>query len=181
MFWGAPLVAREVESGTFRLGWTQSVTRTRWPIVKVTVVALIGMAVARLLGFLLTWWASPLDRAHGNQYATFDQRDIVVLGYTAFAVTLGVSAGTVIRRTLPAMATTLIAFIATRLAANFWVRPHLLAPAHPVVALDPATTGAPNIPNAWITSTQIVNKVPMRPVPPVGRPGKRGSVGGVTL
>ena len=34
MFWGAPLLAREFETGTFRLAWTQSVTRTRWLAVK---------------------------------------------------------------------------------------------------------------------------------------------------
>ena len=30
MFWGAPLVAGELEAGTHRLAWTQSVSRTRW-------------------------------------------------------------------------------------------------------------------------------------------------------
>ena len=30
VFWGAPLVSRELESGTFRLAWSQSVTRSRW-------------------------------------------------------------------------------------------------------------------------------------------------------
>lgn len=34
IFWGAPLVARELETGTFRLAWTQSDTRTRWLAVK---------------------------------------------------------------------------------------------------------------------------------------------------
>lgn len=29
MFWSAPLIARELEAGTFRLAWNQSVTRTR--------------------------------------------------------------------------------------------------------------------------------------------------------
>src|ERR1039458_5140856 len=28
MFWGAPLIAREMETGSFRLAWTQSVTRS---------------------------------------------------------------------------------------------------------------------------------------------------------
>jgi len=28
MFWGAPLIAREFETGTFRLAWTQDVTPT---------------------------------------------------------------------------------------------------------------------------------------------------------
>ena len=40
IFWGAPLVARELEAGTFRLAWTQSVTRTRWLAVKIAVVGL---------------------------------------------------------------------------------------------------------------------------------------------
>jgi hypothetical protein len=30
MFWGAPLVSRDLETGTFRLAWTQGVSRTRW-------------------------------------------------------------------------------------------------------------------------------------------------------
>lgn len=38
MFWGAPLVAREFESGTYRLAWTQSVTRRRWLSVRVALV-----------------------------------------------------------------------------------------------------------------------------------------------
>ena len=29
-FWGAPLLARELEAGTHRLAWTQSITRRRW-------------------------------------------------------------------------------------------------------------------------------------------------------
>jgi len=40
VFWGAPLIARELETGTFRLAWTQSVTRTRWLAVKLGVVVL---------------------------------------------------------------------------------------------------------------------------------------------
>jgi len=28
MFWGAPLISREFEAGTFRLAWTQGVTRS---------------------------------------------------------------------------------------------------------------------------------------------------------
>ena len=33
-FWGAPLISRGLEAGTFRLAWNQSVTRTRWTLVK---------------------------------------------------------------------------------------------------------------------------------------------------
>ena len=173
-FWGAPLVASEIEDGTFRLAWTQSVTRTRWLAVKLAVVGLASMATAGLLSLVVTWWAGPLDRS--NQFATFDQRDIVPIGYAAFAFTLGALAGALIRRTLPAMAVTLAVFIATRLAELTWVRPRLLPPVLLNLALNPGSTGygqagtlsvlfgsptlmpnPPNLPNTWITSTRIVN------------------------
>jgi hypothetical protein len=171
IFWGAPLVAREVEAGTFRLAWTQSVTRTRWLAAKLGVIGLASMAVAGLLSLTVTWWASPLDHAHMNRFATFDQRDIVAIGYAAFAFVLGVTAGALIRRTLPAMAITLGAFVFARLAMTHWVRPRLIAAAHQTSALDPLSMGygstgsgpdnlfpaTPHIPNAWIYTTRIVD------------------------
>ena len=57
---GAPLAAREFETGTFRLAWTQGVTRTRWLAVKLGVVGAASMAVAGLLSLMVTWWGSPL-------------------------------------------------------------------------------------------------------------------------
>jgi len=32
LFWGAPLIARELEHGTHRLVWTQGVSRRRWAL-----------------------------------------------------------------------------------------------------------------------------------------------------
>ena len=52
LFWGAPLVARELEAGTHRLVWNQSVTRTRWLGTKLAVVGLASVAAAGLLGDL---------------------------------------------------------------------------------------------------------------------------------
>jgi hypothetical protein len=184
IFWGAPLVARELEAGTFRLAWTQSVTRTRWSAVKLGVIGLASMAGAGLLSLMVTWWASPLDLVHMSRFGTFDQRDIVPLGYAAFAFVLGVMAGVLIRRTLPAMATTLVAFVTARLTFIHLIRPHLLGPLHQSLPLDPTSTGfgssvsglsflatlvgggpqdtlqpsTPNIPNAWLYSTRIVDK-----------------------
>jgi hypothetical protein len=176
MFWGAPLVAREFEDGTFRLAWTQSVTRARWMAVKLAVVGLAGMAAAGLLSLVVTWWSRPLDRAGLNQFATFDQRGIAPIGYAAFAFTLGVLAGALIRRTLPAMFVTLAVFVAVRLTEFSWLRPRLLRPVLLNLALNPASTGygqqgtlsvlfssptlmpdPPNLPNTWITSLGIVN------------------------
>jgi hypothetical protein len=209
MFWGAPLVAREFEDGTFRLAWTQSVTRTRWMAVKLAVGGLASMAAAGLLSLVVTWWAGPLDRAALNQFATFDQRDIAPIGYAAFAFTLGVLAGALIRRTLPAMFVTLAVFVAVRLAEFTWVRPRVLHPLLLNLALNPGSTGygqagtlsvlfssptlmpnPPNLPNTWITSMRIVNTHGQALSPQVldstcpdigkGRGGGGGGLGGHT-
>jgi len=104
MFWGAPLIAREIEAGTFPLVWTQSVTRTRWLSVKLATVGLASALGAGLLSLIVTWWARPLDSAGTAAYATFSQRDIAPIGYALLAFAIGVTAGMVIRRTVPAMA-----------------------------------------------------------------------------
>jgi hypothetical protein len=174
ILWGAPLVARELETGTYRLAWTQSVTRTRWLAVKLGVVGLTSMVVAGLFSLMVTWWFSPIDRATMTVFTTFDQRDIVVVGYAAFAFALGATAGVLIRRTVPAIAATLAALVTIRLLEFFFVQPSLITPLRHSYSLALGTTisgyggsngaasslfpGAPNIPNAWIVSTDIVNK-----------------------
>ena len=174
VFWGAPLVARELESGTFRLAWTQSVTRTHWLVTKLALGALATMAAAGLVSLAVTWWASPFDRLTLDRFSpdVFSERGIVAVGYAAFAFTLGVAAGVVIRRTLPAMAVTLVGFVAVRQMFATWVRPLLLAPSHLHVTLGGGTPVGfgksdsgpftlwpepPNLPNAWVYTTRIVD------------------------
>ena len=137
MFWGAPLVARELESGTYRLAWTQSVTRRRWLSVRVALVGVAALAVAGLASWLVSWWFAPLDAVNLNRFdpSVFTTRGVVAIGYAGFAFALGVAAGALTRRTLPAMAATLLGFVAARIAFTFWVRPHLLAPKDVLVPL----------------------------------------------
>ena len=173
VFWGAPLVARELEAGTYKLAWTQSVTRTRWLAVKLALVGLSTMAVAGLVSLMATWWSSPVDRVNMTVFTSFDQRALVPMGFALFAFALGVTAGVILRRTVPAMATTLVAFVATRLLMNHYVVPRLLSPTVRSYPLGPQTiqgygsmnggpfnlfAGAPNLPNAWVYSTAIVDK-----------------------
>jgi hypothetical protein len=110
MFWGAPLVARELESGTFRLAWTQSVTRRRWLSVRVALVGVAALAVAGVASWLVTWWFAPLDAVNLNRFdpSVFTTRGVVAIGYAGFAFALGVAAGALTRRTLPAIGATLL-------------------------------------------------------------------------
>jgi hypothetical protein len=205
LFWGAPIVASELEGGTFRLAWTQSVTRVRWLAVKLGVIGLASAAAAGLLSLMVTWWSSRADRLGTSQFDTFDSRGIVPIGYAVFAFALGVTAGVLLRRTLPAMAAALTAFAFARLAVFHWIRPDLITPVHQNLALNPATTGygvegfllagagpstlqpsPPIIPGAWITSIQIANNAGQRlttqfltrTCPGIGQGGPGGGSGG---
>ena len=173
IFWGAPLITRELEAGTLRLAWSQSITRGRWLAVKLAVTCLASMATAGLLSLMVTWWSSPVDTASMSRFqvAMFGQRGIAPAGYTAFAFALGVGAGVLIRRTVPAMAATLAIFTAIQFTVPNWVRPHLATPlqitaapgAVPIFGLTtpgpgpgPVTVGVSKLPD-WITSVQVID------------------------
>lgn len=150
IFWGAPLVTREIESGTFRLAWSQTVTRRRWILAKLGLVGLAAMAAAGLFSLMISWWASPLYRAAGQASQNslsinrlspplFGATGIAPVGYAAFALALGVTAGVLVRRTVAAMAITLAVFAALQVLWPMFVRPHLIAPAQTVQALNAVT------------------------------------------
>lgn len=152
-FWGAPLIARELEAGTHRLVWNQSITRGRWLMVKLGAVGLITVAVTGLLSLLVTWWASPIDRVNLDRFTPllFSGRAIAPLAYAAFAFTLGACAGLLIRRTVPAMAATLVVFTAVQILVPFAIRPYFMSPQHTDVALSSlaiAKVGADGEPGA---------------------------------
>jgi len=138
VFWGAPLIARELEAGTHRLVWNQSITRTRWLAVKLGLTALAAMTVAGLGSLAVTWWASPIDSAADfprMEPLSFAARGIVPVGYTVFAFALGVTVGMLVRHTLPAMAITLAVFVAVQIAVPLMVRPHLLPPTRSTIEI----------------------------------------------
>ncbi len=198
LFWGAPLIAREFETGTHRIAWNQSITRTRWTLAKLGLVGLAAVATAGLLSLMVTWWASAIDHATsflpGQGHVAvggvglgfgltrlepllFGARGVAPLGYAAFAFALGVTAGVLLRRTLPAMAVTLAVFAVIQIVVPNVIRPHLLPPTHTSVPLNlqtaslnlnsnPATgqvsgiqlTGSVVIPGAWVLSDVTVTR-----------------------
>jgi len=147
-FWGAPLVARELEHGTHRLVWVQSVTRMRWFGVKVGLTVLGAALAVSALTWAVTRWANPLDGAtsatHGGfpsrlTPVSFAMRGIVPVSYAVFALALGITLGIVLRRSVPAMALTLLLYVAVQVAVPLWVRPHLAAPVDQSVTISRAT------------------------------------------
>lgn len=128
MFWGSPAVAGERESGTVQFAWTQSVTRWRWLSAKTGWLLLAGAAFGGVVGGIVTWWYAPVNALDQGQLApvNFDIQGIVPIGYAVFAVALGIAAGTLIGRSLPALAVTAGVFLAVRVVITFWVRVHYM-------------------------------------------------------
>jgi hypothetical protein len=175
VFWGAPLITRELEAGTHRLVWNQSITRTRWLAVKLGLTGLAAMTAAGLGSLAVTWWSSPIDKAANDfprlEPLLFAARGIVPIGYAAFAFALGVTVGMLVRRTLPAMAITLAVFVAGQIAMPLLVRPHLLPPTRSTIEITASNvTGVSWGPNdvlevwadaanadAWVLSSHIVD------------------------
>lgn len=133
----------------------------------------------RLLSLALTWWAAPIDKATDAATSSttpigfyfprlavqmFPARGVVPAGYAAFAFTLGVTLGLLLRRVLPAMALTIVGYVAAQVAMAAWVRPGLLAARHLTMWITSAnlmnfnsgvTRDVPR-PGAWITGQQLV-------------------------
>lgn len=169
-FWGAPLVARELEAGTHRLVWNQSVTRRRWLAVKLMVLGLASVAVAGALSALLTWAAGPVDQVAGDRFSAilFGARGVAPIGYAAFGFVFGAVTGLLVRRTLPAMALVFLAVIAVQFAVPNLLRPHYMPAERATVPMSAdainqaralgSITGGPviggvEVPNSWITDT----------------------------
>jgi hypothetical protein len=156
LFWGAPLVAREIEHGTHRLVWTQGVTRRRWALVKFGLVGGGVALVAACYALLVTWWRGPLDQTTGQRFSwpLFDLEGPVLVGYTMFALALGVFAGVLTRKTQTAMAITLAGFLAIRLPVGLLARPRFLAPQERTFPV--AGTAAPNqLSGDWILGAGV--------------------------
>ncbi len=163
IFLGAPLIARELEAGTYRLAWTQSVTRTRWIVTRLAQVALVTTVLMGLLSTAVTWWQHPFDLDNITLYLNFDQRDVVPVAYAVFAVALGVLFGALARRTLVAKAGTIAGYFGVRYLVTQYVRPTLFAPLQSSLPFHLQVTGTgteaaigPPQPNDWVISNQIV-------------------------
>ncbi|MEU4770136.1 ABC transporter permease subunit [Actinosynnema sp. NPDC023794] len=141
-FLGAPLVARELETGTWQFAWTQAVPRMRWLAVKLGALGALTATLAIALSASITWYRQPLDVLGGRFAAdAFDLEGLVPAGYALFAFAAATAAGTLLRRSLPAFAVALGVYLAVRVVVTGWLRPNLQVPQSIVerVAADDAT------------------------------------------
>jgi len=144
----APLVL-ELEQRTYRLAWTQSITRRRWLATKLALLGGAAIVAAALLTVLISWWRGPVDEIEGRfSENAFSFEGIVPYAYMLFAAALALAAGVVIRRAAPAFAIALIGFFAARIVVTNSLRPHFMDPV--VKLLNKPPSGS--LHDAWVLS-----------------------------
>jgi hypothetical protein len=157
-FVGAPVLAREMETGTFRYAWTQGFGRWRWTLAKLVLLAVVVAAAAGAISVLFSWYYQPYFAA-GNQTLNlseaspfapglFDLREATFAAWTLAAFAIGALAGMLIRRVVPAIVATLAAYTGLALAAGLYLRQHYMTP---LLTSNPNVP--PNVPgSAWVVS-----------------------------
>lgn len=139
LFWGAPVLGREFERGTFRLAWTQSVSRRRWLAVKLgglgLAVTLCGLAFGGMMSAWLAAWGDGRPMASPGWFTV---SGVVPAAWWLFLFAAGTAAGALLRRVLPAMAVTIGVF-ALAMYLTFTFREDYAAPER-FVETDPAAT-----------------------------------------
>jgi ABC-type transport system involved in multi-copper enzyme maturation permease subunit len=157
-FIGAPLLAREMEIGTFRYAWTQGFGRWRWALAKLVSLAVAVTVPAYLFSLVLSWYYQPYFAA-GNQGlglteytpffpGLFDLRGVAFAGWTLAAFAIGALAGMLIRRVVPAIAATLAVYAGLAFAVGGVLREHYLTP---LLTTSPSLPGSAWVLRQWWT------------------------------
>ena len=163
VFWGATLFGREFDAGTAALVWTQSVTRQRWIATKLLTLFALAIACSATVSGLVTWWSNTANATLESRFdgAQFDIQNIAPVAFSVFAAALGLAAGALWRRVLPAMATTVGAFVGVRLFIELAVRPHYMSPVTQTLGMATAKqsiqSGSLEIGNDLVLHGQVVS------------------------
>jgi ABC-type transport system involved in multi-copper enzyme maturation permease subunit len=153
-FVGAPVLAREMETGTYRYAWTQGFGRWRWALAKLAGLAVAVTAAAGAISVLFSWYYQPYFGANNQARnlseltslapSLFDLRGVAFGAWTLAAFAIGALAGMLIRKVVPAIAGTLVAYAALAIAIGAWLRGKYFAP---------IVTRSLNVPSSvWVVS-----------------------------
>ena len=153
-FVGAPVLAREMETGSYRYAWTQGFGRWRWTLAKLAGLAVAVTAAASAISVLFSWYYQPYFGADNQARSLseltslapslFDLRGVAFGAWTLAAFATGALAGMLIRKVVPAIVATLVAYAGLAIATGAWLRAHYFAP---------IVTRSLNVPSSvWIVS-----------------------------
>lgn len=126
----APFIL-DLEHGTYRLAWTQSITRGRWLAGKIGLPLVAALLASGALILLFTWWRTPEANLNGRlDTGVYDTTGTVVIGYTLFALAVALALGVLWRRSATSLTVAFVGYFAVRIVVDMWLRHHLIAPLH---------------------------------------------------
>ena len=125
---GVPIVAGEIQLRTNRLAWTQSITRTRWVLIKLGVGAAFTAGIVGAMAPLFWWWTDAVQRNSHIMPADFDISGFAPVAYALFAFMLGAALGAFIHRSGWAFAAAVPIFALVRTGIRLYIRPDLIPP-----------------------------------------------------
>jgi hypothetical protein len=150
----APFVL-DLDSGTYRLFWTQSITRRRWIVTKLGMSAAVCVVAAGCLIALAMWSRAPLDRLDGRMSPNnYDAEGLVPIAYAVFVLGVAVALGAIWRRTVPSLLGAFAAYVVVRAFMDSWLREHLLTP---VTTTWQASSAGPDLNRALVIDQFISN------------------------
>lgn len=128
LLFAAPFVL-DLDNGTYRLYWTQSITRRRWIVTKLTLGVTASVAVAACLIALATWSRAPIDHLNGRMSPNvYDIEGIAPVAYALFVLGVAVAIGALWRRAVPALLVAFVVYVVARSFMDSWLRQRLLSP-----------------------------------------------------
>jgi len=180
-FTGGPVLARELETGTFRFAWTQGTGRLRWTIARLAPLAIALTAAAEGLSQLFTWYLSPFvqDGDTGRfPLQVFGDEGVAFAGWTLLSFALAAFLGALFRRTIVAITTALAIGTALDLVTMLDLRSHYASP----LTTTGASTGNPGdwVLSGWFTTPSGERMSMLGIALQAGRPGPNGGVATTT-
>jgi hypothetical protein len=155
LFWGVTSVGREIDTGTHLLVWMQSVRQRDWLRGKIALLLVAAAMWGAAVSAIVTWWSGTLNSLNGDRFdpGKFDVQGLMPVAFAIFGVSLGLAAGALLRRVLPALAVTVIGFVAVRLIVATYIRPYYETARNLV---QPFSKSQPIPSGSWQLSREIV-------------------------
>jgi ABC-type transport system involved in multi-copper enzyme maturation permease subunit len=123
---GAPLVAREIDSGTAQLAWSLGRSRIGWLLRRIAFIALAAVVLLAVLAYTSELLAAAMapDRNLSQDFTWFGRRGWLIVARGLGALMLGMAVGALIGRVLPAILAAglviAVAFTGISLAMDEW-------------------------------------------------------------
>ncbi len=156
LLFAAPFVL-DLDNGTYRLYWTQSITRRRWIVTKLGFGVVASVVVAGCVIALAMWSRSPIDHLAGQlNGTTYDAEGIVPIADALFVLGVAVAIGALWRRAVPALLVSFVVYVVGRALMDSWLRQRLLSPVKTTWLAGKGS--GPNLNEALVIDQFVSNK-----------------------